>query len=39
MEPTRFFEDLEIGEHAESTPRTVTEDEIVALASYLQGLK
>ncbi len=32
-EPTRYFEDLEIGEYAESTPQVVTEEEIVEFAS------
>ena len=32
-EPTRYFEDLEIGEYAESEPRTVSEEEIVDFAS------
>jgi len=32
-EPTRYYEDLEIGEYAESTPQVVTEEEIVAFAS------
>ncbi len=32
-EPSRYFEDLEIGEFAESSPTTVTEDEIVEFAS------
>jgi len=30
--PTRFFEDLVIGEYAESSSKTVTEDEIVDFA-------
>ncbi len=32
-EPTRYFEDLETGEYAESTPVTVSEAEIVDFAS------
>ena len=32
-EPTRYFEDLEIGEYAESSPQIVTEEEIVEFAS------
>ncbi|MDJ0940615.1 MAG: MaoC/PaaZ C-terminal domain-containing protein [Woeseiaceae bacterium] len=32
-EPTRYFEDLEIGEYAESSPQVVTEEEIVEFAS------
>ena len=32
-EPTRFFEDLEVGEYAESRPQVVTEEEIVDFAT------
>ncbi len=32
-EPTRYFEDLEVGEYAESAPVTVNEAEIVDFAS------
>ena len=32
-EPTRYFEDLEPGEYAESAPVTVSQDEIVDFAS------
>lgn len=31
-EPRRYFEDLEIGEYAESAPRSVTEEDIIDFA-------
>lgn len=32
-EPMRYFEDLEVGEYAESAPRAVSQDDIVEFAS------